>query len=76
MILCSKNPLSWQRHNKEDIKTAFDKLEAKYPTAIRTVEDLAAVYDMDKAGDDHLTENNSNCKQRAEQEAADMDDTA
>lgn len=49
---------------------------AKHPTTLPTVEDLAAIYDTDEAGDERLTNSDSDWVQWAEGETDDIDDTA
>lgn len=62
-FVCRKARFTRQRHNRKKIRTAINKLKAKKPTTLHTVEDLDAVYDIDEAGDEQLTNGDSNCLQ-------------
>lgn len=40
-FVCGKDHRSNDRHNREEVTEAINKLKARYPTALLTVEDLA-----------------------------------
>lgn len=58
-FVCRKYHLVRPHHNGYGIKTAIRKLKAEHQTALLTVEKLAAVYDVDEAGDEEMTDSDS-----------------
>lgn len=57
MFLCVQDHPARRLHDKDDLKTAIDKLKAEHPTTLCTVGHQAAVYDTDEAGDEQLADN-------------------
>lgn len=50
-FVCSKDHLDCERHGSEEISEAIERVNAKQPTAVFTIEDLATTYEIDGTAD-------------------------
>lgn len=55
-FVCGEDHLACEEHSREKISIEIERLKAKYPTALISIEDLASIYQMDET--DEEGENN------------------